>query len=73
MRTKIDRSIGYFTKNIFVVVGLVFMWRGVWYILDFIDLQLFGGNHAISAVAGIFIGLFILYLPDRDLKEISQL
>jgi hypothetical protein len=73
MRTKIDRSIKYFTKNIFVVVGLVFMWRGVWYILDFIDLQLFGGNHIISALGGIFIGLFILYLPDRDLKEISQL
>lgn len=73
MRTKIDRSIKYFTKNIFVVVGLVFMWRGVWYILDYIDLQLFGGNHVISALGGIFIGLFILYLPDRDLKEISQL
>lgn len=73
MRTKIDRSIRYFTKNIFVVVGLVFMWRGVWYILDYIDLQLFGGNHIISALGGIFIGLFILYLPDRDLKEISQL
>jgi len=33
----------------------------------------FQGNHLPLAVGGIIIGLLILYLPDRDLKEIEKL
>lgn len=60
-------------KNIPIVLGLVLVWRGVWYVLDGIDLWLFGGSHVLSAVVGIAIGLAILYIPDRDLKEIEKL
>jgi hypothetical protein len=67
------KDLGYFVKNISIVLGLVLMWRGVWYVLDGIDKYLFGGSHTYTAVLGIYIGLLILYLPDRDLKEISKL
>lgn len=63
----------YFTKNISVVVGLVLVWRGIWYVLDGVDKWLFNGSHFWTAVAGIVIGLAILYLPDKDLKEIEKL
>lgn len=63
----------YFSKNIAVIVGLVLIWRGIWYTLDAMDAWLLGGNHVFSAIAGIFIGLLILYLPDGDLKEIEGL
>ena len=63
----------YFAKNLYIVIGLVLIWRGVWFILDLLDQWLFGGSHLATAVGGVVLGLFLLYLPDRDLKEISQL
>ena len=63
----------YFAKNLAVVIGLVLIWRGIWYVIDEIDLIFFEGAHIYTAVAGIIIGLAILYLPDKDLKEIEKL
>lgn len=63
----------YFSDNLFIVVGLVMIWRGVWYVLDGFDYLLLGGNHYWSAFGGIILGLIILYIPDKDLKEISKL
>lgn len=63
----------YIARNVSIVVGLVLIWRGIWYVLDGMDLYIFGGSHTVSAVAGIVIGLLILYLPDKDLKEIEKL
>lgn len=64
----------YFASNIFIVVGLVLIWRGVWYILDGIDRFIFGDpSHVLTAVGGIVVGLLILFLPDHDLKEIQKL
>jgi len=63
----------YLMRNISIVVGLVLIWRGVWYTLDAIDILTFGGNHLISAMAGFIVGLLVLYLPDHDLKEIQKL
>jgi hypothetical protein len=60
-------------KNISIVIGLVLVWRGIWYVLDAIDKWIFNGSHFGSAVLGITIGLLILYLPDKDLKEIEKL
>lgn len=65
--------IQYFAKNIIVVVALVMIWRGVWYILDGIDIWLFGDYGAWTGFIGIVLGLAILYLPDNDLKEIEKL
>ena len=63
-------SIAY---NITTVLGIVLVWRGVWYILDKFDAWLFGGRHLWTAVVGLIVGLAILYIPDKDLKEIEKI
>ena len=67
------KTIRYFSRNLSIVIGLVLIWRGVWYILDAIDLLLYGGSHVITSLGGIVLGLAILYFPDHDLKEILKL
>ena len=62
-----------FVRTFSIVVGLVLIWRGIWYVLDGLDLLFFGGSHTVTAIAGIVVGLAILYLPDKDLKEIEKL
>lgn len=62
-----------FLKTFSVVVGLVLIWRGLWYVLDGIDLYVFGGHHVWTALGGIVLGLLVLYIPDKDLKEIEKL
>lgn len=63
----------YFGENILVVIGLVLIWRGIWYVLDGIDLMFFEGSHLWTTLGGIVLGLLILYIPDQDLKEIEKL
>jgi len=63
----------YFAKNIFTVIGLVLVWRGVWYIFDSVDVYFFGSYHGWTALGGFIVGLLMLYLPDGDLKEIEKL
>ena len=71
---KNQRSIiAYFAKNFSIVVALVLIWRGIWYVLDALDIVFFGGGHMPMAIGGIILGLIILYLPDKDLKEIEKL
>ncbi|MBP6929439.1 MAG: hypothetical protein KBB77_00725 [Candidatus Moranbacteria bacterium] len=65
--------VAYFAKNIAVVLGIVLVWRGIWELLDMADLLFFQGNHFYTAIAGIIIGLAILYFPDKDLKELEKL
>ena len=73
MRFHKTLTFGYFTKNFSIVVALVLIWRGIWYVLDGLDIWLFGNSHVWSALGGIALGLWILYLPDKDLKEIEKL
>lgn len=63
----------YFLSSISTVLGIVLIWRGMWYMLDRVDIWLFGGNHLFSATLGIVLGLLILYLPDHDLEELKKL
>ncbi len=63
----------YFAKNLMTAVGIILIWRGIWYGLDQIDIWLFGGNHWFTALGGIIAGLLILYLPDKDLNELERL
>lgn len=73
MKKTFIQTVHYFTKNITIVIGIVLIWRGIWYILDYIDGLLFEGNHLPLAIGGIIAGLLMLYLPDKDLKEIEKL
>jgi hypothetical protein len=68
-----QHPIRYIGKNLGIVIGLVLIWRGIWYILDYVDMEFLGGSHALTALGGIILGLLILYLPDKDLKEIQKL
>jgi uncharacterized membrane protein YgaE (UPF0421/DUF939 family) len=63
----------YFAKNLGIIVGIVLVWRGIWYVMDVIDLVFFGGKHIYTAIGGIIAGFLILYIPDKDLKEIEKL
>jgi hypothetical protein len=65
--------IRYISRNLSVVIGIVLIWRGIWYVLDIIDATFLGGSHIITAVGGILLGILILYIPDRDLKELGRL
>lgn len=66
-------TLKYLASNLSIVVGLVLVWRGIWYVLDGLDVMFFGGSHIFSAIGGIILGLVVLYLPDHDLKEIQKL
>lgn len=66
-------TLKYLTSNMSIVVGLVLIWRGIWYVLDGLDTLFFGGSHVITALGGIILGLLVLYFPDHDLKEIQKL
>ena len=63
----------YVAEHLFVVMSVVLIWRGIWYVLDAIDAIMFQGNHLYTAIGGIVIGLIVLYLPDKDLKEIEKI
>lgn len=73
MTKKHKKDVRYFIRTISIVIGLVLVWRGIWHFLDAIDVWMFGGHGAWTSIAGIVIGLLLLYIPDGDLKEIEKL
>jgi hypothetical protein len=73
MRKNNKINVSYLAKNISIIIGLVLIWRGVWYVLDSLDVLFFGGSHGWTALGGVVLGLLIIYLPDKDLKEIEKL
>ena len=61
-----------FLYSMMTVAGIVVIWRGIWYLLDKVDVRYFSGDHLYSAIGGIILGIVLLYWPDRDLKEIES-
>jgi hypothetical protein len=55
------------------IAGIVLVWRGIWELLNVMEIALWGGSTLYTALAGIIVGLAILYFPDRDLKELEKL
>ena len=55
------------------MVGVVLVWRGIWHLLDFIEAKYFDGDLLWTSLVGILLGVVLLYIPDRDLKEIEKL
>lgn len=66
-------TLRHLVKDISIVVGLVLIWRGIWYLLDSFDKLFFGESHFWTSLLGVIIGLLVLYIPDHDLKEIEKL
>ena len=60
-------------ENFMVAIAIILIWRGLWYILDFVDKYLFDGTHIWTAILGVVVGILILYIPDKDLKELGKL
>jgi hypothetical protein len=67
------RPLHYLLENLGVALGLVLIWRSMWYGLDALDMWLFEGSHTITVALGLFIGLLILYIPHRNLKALERL
>ena len=72
-KRRIHHRLSYFTSSFGVVFGLVLIWRGVWYIIDYFVLKFFGEEQLLTALMAIIIGFLVLYLPDKDLKELRKL
>lgn len=51
--------------SLYVLLGVVFVWRGVWVILDVIDRRYFGGDDELFAAVLIVVGIGLLYLHDH--------
>lgn len=73
MEKKKHKDFKYFVRTLAIIVGLVLVWRGIWHILDFIEEEYFGGELLWTGIVGVIVGVFLLYVPDRDLKEIEKL
>ena len=73
MARRSRHSLSYFTSSFATVLGLVLIWRGIWYVLDLVDTMFFGGGHMVTAIGGIIVGFLVLYLPDKDLSELRKL
>lgn len=73
MKTNIMKITSLAFKNFFIAVGILLIWRGLWYLFDYIDAKFFADNHLYTAIIGIIIGILILFLPDKDLKELGKL
>lgn len=68
-----NKNFRYFVRTLSIVIGLVMIWRGIWYVLDEIDVILFGEYNYLTGLLGIVLGVILLYIPDHDLKEIEKL
>ncbi|NTV22560.1 MAG: hypothetical protein HGB03_03300 [Candidatus Yonathbacteria bacterium] len=73
MKHQNETTIAYFGRNLYYMFGIVLVWRGVWYVLDWVDISFFSGNHYWTGAVGVLLGLVLLYMPDGDLKEIEKL
>ncbi len=65
-------SLVYFGNSFVTALGIVLIWRGIWHLLDVLDVLVFANNPLWTALGGIAIGLLILFLPDHDLKELRH-
>ena len=72
-RRRLHHRVSYFASSLATVLGIVLIWRGIWFVLDLLDTYLFGQSHIVTAIGGIILGFLILYLPDRELQELRKL
>ena len=49
------------------VTGVILIWRGIWALTDH---YLFPNNPDLSAIVSIILGIIILYLENKNLKDL---
>jgi len=54
-------------RLIFAGMAIVMFWRGIWGLMD---LYLFPGNPVVSYTVSATVGLLIIYLNNRRLKDL---
>ncbi len=69
-KKKIRKHLHHCAKSVTCVTGVVFIWYGIWWCIDYIGSTYFPGQDGMIALAALAIGFGILYLPDRDLDEL---
>ncbi len=72
MNTKFTRFLRQMRHSLYVIIGVVFVWRGVWVILDVIDHRYFGGNNVLFASALIALGIWLMYLHDHRYDRLDH-
>lgn len=70
MPKKIRKHLHHCAKSVTCVTGVVFIWYGIWWCIDFLQEMFFPEQEALVALSALVIGFGILYLPDRDLDEL---
>lgn len=56
-----------FIPNLVLCIGVVFVWRGVW---NLVDAYFFPGDELLSNILSIVLGVFIIYLPDHSFEQL---
>ncbi len=56
-----------FLNMLIIAIAVVFFWRGTWNLLD---MYFFPEDPVLSNILSVLFGLFFLYLPDKDIKEL---
>jgi hypothetical protein len=70
MKKRRHGTLKHVVRGLLKVSAVVLIWRGIWHGLDGLDVVVFGGSHAWTAIGGAVIGFLILYLPDHDIREV---
>lgn len=72
MSAKFKRLLRLMANSLYVILGVVFVWRGAWVILDVIDHRWFGGNNVTFAIALIAVGIGLMYLHDHRYDRLDH-
>mgnify|MGYP001591751370 FL=1 len=72
MSKTFKRLLRLMVNSLYVILGVVFVWRGAWVILDIVDHRWFGGNDFIFAVALIAGGIWLMYLHDHRYDNLDH-
>ena len=72
MSRGLKRLFQQMVNSLYVILGVVFVWRGAWVILDVIDHKYFGGNDVIFAIFLIAAGIGLMYLHDHRYDRLDH-
>lgn len=59
-------------NSLYVIVGVIFIWRGVWAVLDIIEYYFFGEAHLGFSIALIIAGMAFIYLHDHRYDKMDH-